>query len=185
MFDKVEQIPKYCHSGGAVGSDTVWEQEGQKYGIKTLAYSYNTTYHKSPNKVEISEEDYLEGIEEILSVKSMLNRNINRSFKYMNLLARNWPQVKYSDSTWAIGHLEGLSVAGGTGWAMAMSIKHGHPTHIFEQNEEVWYEWSYAINAWVPIKKLKIITENFAGIGTRNINEAGINAIKDVLRRSN
>ena len=24
-----------CHSGGAVGSDTVWEQVGEEFGIKT------------------------------------------------------------------------------------------------------------------------------------------------------
>lgn len=54
-----------CHSGGAIGSDTYFETIGAEYGVKTRAYSYKTEYHKSSNKVEISDSDYKEGIIEI------------------------------------------------------------------------------------------------------------------------
>jgi len=184
MFDLEEQIPQFCHSGGASGSDTVFETISNQYGIQTLAYSYKTPSHKTLNKVEITEEDYLEGVEEILSVKKQIGRRINRDFRYMNLLARNWPQVKYSQSTWAIGRIEGLNVAGGTGWAVAMSKKHQHPTHIFNQDDNKWYEWSYVVDNWIPIKCLKITTKHFAGIGTRKISDTGIQAIETLLKNS-
>ena len=45
-----------CHSGGATGSDSYWESIGAKFGVRTRAYSYQTKYHTSPNKVEISDE---------------------------------------------------------------------------------------------------------------------------------
>ena len=54
-----------CHSGGALGSDTYWENIGESYGVKTKAYSYKTNYHTSKNKVEISDDDYKDGIDEI------------------------------------------------------------------------------------------------------------------------
>src|SRR5690606_25205572 len=96
------------------------------------AYSYKTKYHNSPNKVEISEEDYLDGISEVNKANKFLNRwGIH---KYMNLLARNWAQVKYSKQIIAIGRIvdpgqktsrgycrsTGQSVDGGTGYAVQM-----------------------------------------------------------------
>lgn len=50
------------HSGGTEGSDIIWETEGEKYVVKTKDYSYKTPKHKSKNKVEITEEDYKEGL---------------------------------------------------------------------------------------------------------------------------
>ena len=44
-----------CHSGGAIGSDTYWEEIGSEYGVNTNAYSYKTEKHTSPNKSEINE----------------------------------------------------------------------------------------------------------------------------------
>ena len=47
-----------CHSGGAIGADTLWEEIGEEFGVKTRAYSYKTKSHTTPNKVEISDDDY-------------------------------------------------------------------------------------------------------------------------------
>ena len=73
IFEKFEIDLKNltCHSGGAVGSDNFWDQIGSEFGVKTRAYSYKTKYHNSPNKVEISEEDYLEGVEMIKIAKEI------------------------------------------------------------------------------------------------------------------
>ena len=54
-----------CNSGGALGADSIFAEECLKYSINVNAFSYKTPYHKSNDKVEISEEDYLEGIIEI------------------------------------------------------------------------------------------------------------------------
>ena len=55
LFDKpkLDLTKIVCHSGGAEGSDTAWEKIGEKFGVKTRAYSYKTNYHESPNKIEI------------------------------------------------------------------------------------------------------------------------------------
>ncbi len=61
IFDnKIDLTKVVCHSGGAPGSDTEWEVGGESFGVKTYAYSYKTPKHQSPNKVEISEDDYKE-----------------------------------------------------------------------------------------------------------------------------
>ena len=183
-----------CHSGGAEGSDTYWETIGAKFGVKTKAYSYKTDYHKSSNKVEISEEDFKEGIREIKKANTHLNRySID---KYINLLSRNWAQVKYSSQIFAIGQIvdpgkrgskgyysksKYQSVDGGTGYCCQMAINNFKDVLIFDQNNLIWFRWSYITMSFIQLKEVpKITTQNFAGVGTRSIASDGIKAIEDV-----
>ena len=181
-----------CHSGGAEGSDTAWEKIGEKFGVKTRAYSYKTPKHQSPNKVEISDEDYQEGILKVKQANLTLKRwGIE---KYMNMLARNWTQVKYSDQIIAIGVIVDPGkrgpkgyysksstqiVDGGTGYATQMAIDEGKPVYIFDQIQEQWFRWSYTTNTFIKCGTPKLISNNFAGIGTREINKSGIAAIDE------
>lgn len=182
-----------CHSGGAIGSDTIWENEGVKFNIKTKAYSYKTPKHVSPNKVEISEEDYKEGVIEVNKANKWLNRY--GIHKYMNLLARNWAQVKYSKQVFAIGTIikpgekntKGYynkgkfdMVDGGTGYAVMMAINHQREVYVFDQARDKWYRWSYSTQQYVETSIPSISSQDFAGIGTREIKQNGIDAIKSV-----
>lgn len=182
-----------CHSGGAVGSDSEWENIGKEFGVITKAYSYKTSYHVSENKIEISEDDYKEGVEEINKANKWLNRY--GIHKYMNLLARNWAQVKYSNEVIAIGTIVRKGeknpkgyynkgkfdmVDGGTGYAVQMAINHEKEVYVFDQIRDRWFRWSYSSLSYVECQCPKISHQNFAGIGTREIKSNGIQAIRDV-----
>ena len=108
-----------------------------------------TKSHQSDNKVEISDTDYNEGILEIRKANRILNRYGIE--KYMNLLARNWAQVKYSEEVFAVGSIiksgekdskgyKNMSsydiVSGGTGYATTMTILHSKPLYVFEQSHD-------------------------------------------------
>lgn len=200
IFDKksIDLCNIICHSGGAIGSDSAWEEIGKEFGIRTFAYSYKTKYHNSPNKVEISDSDYDEGILEINRANKYLNRfGIH---KYMNLLARNWAQVKYSDEIFAIGSIinkgcknskgyynKGLydMVDGGTGYAVMMGVNNNRSIFVFDQLINKWFRWSYTSLSFIEIDVVpKISTQNFAGIGTREIQENGLNAIRNVYENT-
>jgi hypothetical protein len=176
---KAEQIT--CHSGGAEGADTEWEISCIKVGIKVNAYSYKTKYHTTKNKVEISDVDYLEGIEEIKKANRIMKRG--GIGKYMNLLARNWSQVKYSEQIFAIGQIvEGPVVDGGTGWAVMMGILNNKEVFVFDQIQDKWFIWSDMNNKFIEYSGIpKITTHNFAGIGTRKLKPNGLKAINDVI----
>ena len=199
LFDipKVDLTKITCHTGGALGSDTVFEEEGMKLGLKINAYTYKTKYHQSPNKIEISEDDFLEGIEMV----EIANKNLNRYgiHKYKNLLARNWAQVKYSKQTIAIGQIlnpgeksaKGYkcnskiqSVDGGTGYACQMSVDNMKPLYVFDQVKRKWFRWSYTTSIFIECECPEIYFQDFAGIGTREINEFGISAIKMVYEKT-
>lgn len=188
IFDKIEidRSKMICHSGGAKGSDTIFEELSIKYGIKVNAYSYKTKYHTGPNKVEISDQDFEEGVIEVKKANKILMRW--GIAKYMNLLARNWAQVKYSDEIFAIskivrtGKVE--TVSGGTGYACAMSVQNNKPLYVFDQTDRKWFRWSFSKEEFIEIEPPKISSNNFAGIGTREINEYGITAIKELYERT-
>lgn len=187
-----------CHSGGAGGSDTYFEKIGEEFGVSTKAYSYKTPMHKSPNKVEISEADYQEGIIQVRKANHWLNRwGID---KYMNLLARNWAQVKYSRQVFAVGTIvspgektnKGFycrskyqSVDGGTGYACMCAVLNNRDLLVFDQVRDSWFRWSYSSMSFVKFEGIpKIQVQDFAGIGTREILPNGIKAIRDLYEKT-
>jgi hypothetical protein len=183
-----------CHSGGASGADSTWEKIGEEYGVKTRAYSYKTQSHQSPNKVEISDDDYREGVIEVNRSNKWLNRY--GIHKYMNLLARNWPQVKYSKQIFAIGQIIDVGekspkgyynrgkyavVDGGTGYSTQMAINYNKPIFVFDQIKDSWFRWSYSSMSFIKMSIVpKIECQDFAGIGTRELQENGLNQIRKV-----
>ncbi len=200
IFDKkpIDLTNIVCHSGGAEGSDTAWERIGEKFVVKTKAYSYKTKSHQSTNKVEISDDDYKEGVIEINKANKFLNRY--GIHKYMNLLARNWAQVKYSNQIFAIGSIVKVGdkgekgyknngkydvVEGGTGYAVMMGINNEKEIFVFDQIVDKWFRWSYSSLSYVLVNDVPMITsQNFAGIGTRELQPNGLKAIRDVYEKT-
>lgn len=196
--EKIDFEKIVCHSGGAVGADSVWDSIGKEFGVVTRAYSYKTKYHDSDSKVEISDKDYEEGTEAIKKANKTLGRF--GIAKYMNLLARNWAQVKYSKQVFAIGTIvkagtkspKGYKnnskydvVDGGTGYAVQMGIDNERDVYVFDQAEKKWFRWSYTSLRFVATKGVPAITaQDFAGIGTRELLPIGEAAIRSVYEKT-
>lgn len=58
-----------------------------------------------------------------------------------------------------------------------MAIDVNKPVYVFDQERNKWY--TKLDEDWIEIGT-PTLTPNFAGIGTRNINQNGIEAIRDV-----
>ena len=117
----------------------------------------------------------------------------------MNLLARNWLQIKNSEQIIAIGIIvdpgkrstkgyysksKYQTVDGGTGFGVQMAINNEKEVNVFDQKQDQWFRWSYSSLSFVKIKPPKIEFLNFAGIGTRNIQQNGIEAIKELYKKT-
>lgn len=186
------------HSGGAVGSDSYWGEIGEQYSVISNHY-YHGQRTPEGNK-EISQQDYEEGRFE--SAKAA-KRNWGYQYSTMkdDRLIRNWAQVKYADAIFAIGHIvqpgekafpnqrndtrTAISpmVTGGTGYAVGMAILHNKPVYVFDQQDGKWYRWDTSANNFVE-SDTPTLTKNFAGIGTRELNEVGKQAIRDVYEKT-
>ncbi len=190
----------FCNSGGAPGSDTVFEEECIKKGIPVIAWSFPAHNIKSPNKKNLTKEELDEGWEHVIIANKTLKRNIYNLSPYVrNLLSRNWFQVKNSDAVFAIGEFDNgpnknnfTTVKGGTGWAIEEAINNNIPVYFFDQIKGLWFndgiirdvetgiEWTRFMTNKDSELKPKL-TPRFAGIGTREINEVGIMAIKKLF----
>lgn len=193
------------HSGGALGSDTEWDTIGKKYGMVNSKH-YFTGVKSNQNaplgNVDITDKPIAkEGAKKVAkAAKEMWG------YKFASMtdtrLIRNWAQVAYSDAVFAIGTfgnkgdiwkgdetkakdkqriLLKTAVQGGTGYAVEMAIQAGKPVYFFDQIRNQWY--SNINNVWSKTEVPKL-TKNFAGIGTREINENGRKAIEDVYLNS-
>jgi hypothetical protein len=172
-----------CHSGGCPGADMEWENEGNKYGVKTIAYSFGGHKQEGQNREILSAEQLNEGFEHVLIANKAMKRYPQGQARYIqNLLARNWFQVKNAESIFAVGKfLDKKKVSGGTGWAVQMAIDNQKPTFVFDQEGNKWNKFNYALGEFEVIDYIPKLTENFAGVGTREINDKGIVAIEKIL----
>jgi len=175
-----------CHSGGALGADTEWEIQGKKYGVYTIAYSFYNHNQKGENPKVLAVPELEEGFQHVLEANKTIKRNPQGTFQYIkNLLSRNWFQVKNSDAIFAVSKfLKNPIVNGGTGWAVQMAIDNRKPVYFFDQENNKWNTFNYETMMFDEMTNIPKLTENFAGIGTRDINENGINAIKQVYENT-
>jgi hypothetical protein len=168
-----------CHSGGALGSDIEWEIQGEQHGIKTIAYSFKGHNHKSKNPIVLTAEQLNEGYEAVIKANESLKRNIKYISYYVRcLISRDWFQVKNSESVFAIAKfVNDNSVTGGTGWAVQMGIDNKKPVFVFDQPNNCWKTFN---GKFEKIDYTPKLTENFAGVGTRELLDNGKAAIKAV-----
>ena len=175
---------KIIHSGGAVGADYAWGKFGKKHGYEVRHYYYK---NKTPyGNYEISFPEFQEGLGYAKKAASRLNRVWSSKTFIQFLLSRNWQQVKHSDMVYAIGIInQNNLVEGGTGYAVEMAKMVDKPIYVFDQNKKKWFYWDYNLSEFTPYAtEMKLFSNNFAGIGTRDINSYGINAIEKIFLKT-
>jgi hypothetical protein len=169
-----------CHSGGCPGADMAWETEGYKYDVYTISYSFHNHKQEGKNQKILSPKELQEGYEAAKIADKTLKRNFDSiQYPYVkNLLARNWFQVKNAEAVYAIAKsITENIVEGGTGWAVQMAVDNNKPVYVFDQVTNRWYKYS-SNNIFEPISSAAPkLTKNFAGIGTRDLTDDGLQAI--------
>lgn len=162
------------HSGGAVGSDSTFDIIGRKKGFTNHKHYYHGK--KTPmGNTEISEDELEEGWKHVLMANKVLQRQPQA---YKDLLSRNWQQVKNSEAIFAISEINANNkeVSGGTGWAVQMAIDVNKPVYVFDQKIGLWNKYNQQSQRFETCPP-PVLTKNFAGIGTRKLNEVGLQAI--------
>ena len=186
------------HSGGAKGGDMVWDTEGRKIGV-TKHNHYTVDYFDKLSEKEKQELDkqYLEAVK-------FLNRGVINKASYPGrLVRRDMLQANKGDAVFGItelvksgikgrkGYVNKASYSipeGGTGYAVARGIILNKPTYVFNQsnaygNEIGWYIWDIFSNDFIKTDT-PILTKNFTGIGSQEINDTGKQAIWDVYNKT-
>lgn len=137
-----------CYSGGADGADSYFDLIAKKHGIETIHYWHG---RKTPlGNHEITKEQLEEGWAKCLEANSKLLHR-NGAEKYKNLLARNWFQVKPSESIFAVSRL----------------------TASVDPERSSPYQFDFE-----ELKLVPELPQHFAGIGSRDLTPQGKAAIE-------
>lgn len=172
-----------CFSGAAEGADFAWGEFAAARGDKVVHYSFKGHQEHVPFRVVLSDEE-LERAQPALdrAAKTLRRDSKNRSPYVTRLLQRNWYQIKDTSSVYAISSIKNKKVQGGTGWAVQMAIDAKVPlVYCFDQVINDWFGWSYEEARWFKTLPWKP-SGKWTGIGTRELNENGLNAIRTIER---
>jgi hypothetical protein len=71
---------------------------------------------------------------------------------------------------------------GGTGYAIQMAINENKPVYVYDQSRKTWF--TRVNNRWEVFNGTPVLTPNFAGVGTREINQDGKAAIRAVYEKT-
>lgn len=174
-----------CLSGGAKGADLQFGMVAGSSGHRVFHFIFDGHHSKAPEneKVVLNTDQLLVSDPFIKKANVTLGRKwpVNNPFT-ASLIRRNYYQVADCESVYAISTIgdDGL-VAGGTSWACQMFIDRfpvgsDLPIYVFDQQDEQWFSWQ--TGGWEPISCPPRPCGVWAGIGSRNLNEAGKNAIR-------
>ena len=188
------------YSGDATGSDTVWGKTAENYSIPNITHYRPEDVNKDNrqeaiNKINEANKhlDRVFPVEAREATETKKARSQKEADYINNLILRDTFQVSSADAIYAIGQIKGRpdsdgiihmsQVDGGTGWAVQIGINEGKPVYVYDQKRKQWYknEGKPENRKFIPLEEAPKLTFNFAGVGTRNINDEGRKAIQDVF----
>lgn len=136
-----------CLSGGAKGADATWGEEASKIGHQVIHWSFDghKSYGNPDHTIKLDEETLKEADIRLEEANLSLKRRIPYGKPWIvNLLRRNWFQVKYATTVYAVGTLnenaimrnqlhkqrkhdllvksDHLGINGGTSWSCQMYL---------------------------------------------------------------
>lgn len=178
-----------CTSGGAAGADIAWGNAARNAGHRVIHFSFegHRTAALATERLVLNEKQLLMADPYLVQATINLKRaRIEKRTDFVkSLLRRNWWQVRDAEACYAVSRLHKGVVAGGTGYAVQMFIDRGLMSAkagpwVFDQEVGVWYRWNRSWNRWDAVDRPPVPEGRYAGIGTRELNKLGLEAIGGV-----
>jgi hypothetical protein len=174
-----------CMSGGATGSDVQWGMCAGNTGHSVIHWSFAGHKSYAPDiELVILGDDQLKSAATFVTTAATRLKKRPPSNQYVaNLIRRNYFQVAWSDSLYAVTTFKDAVPQGGTAWAISMFMDL-HPAnnqcYVFDQLTGIWMQRSG--EHWDALTDQPISPSGvWAGIGTRELSHAGKMAIRSVM----
>ena len=186
-----KQFKDICFSGGAIGADAAFGKYAASEGHRVYHIGFEgMTYDSSvpPKTLFYLEQHELDRAREhLLNAAPFMKRRFPAKSQYVtNLLLRNFYQIKQADSIYAVSSInqETGIVNGGTGWAVTMGVFRGVPSiYCYDQDQAAWFKFKDIEDGKLTWKYMNYVpypSGLYAGIGTRDLNVPGKEAIKEL-----
>lgn len=171
------------YSGGLKGAETCFGEMAEKMGIKEVAFSFaGHQINREKNVTILSDEELQRGNISMELASKMMNRTYYEAEKIRKVLQTIFHMVNKGHQVFVIGTiLENNTVKGGTGWAVELAKLFNRPLSVYDQGTSQWHTWRDG--SWQQDSP-KIEHKTFVGSGTRNLTDAGRQAIENLFAAS-
>jgi hypothetical protein len=179
-----------CLSGGAEGADLQWGMCAGMAGHMVVHFNFRGHRCKAPKQEQVclTPEQLKEADDSLVLANERLQRSFPTASEFVNnLLRRNFYQIKDTQSVYAIVSIDPKGKPyGGTAWAIQMFIDRHYgracPVYAFDQEQDCWFTWEGEDLGWVRLSEdPPAPTGVWTGIGTRNLQQNGKDAIRRLL----
>lgn len=171
-------------SGGVNGAEAEFGSQAEAAGIEEVNFTFDG--HKLNRKRGVrflTSEELLSGDVSLSYVSKLMNRTYSSGPLFRKVLQSIWHQINHAEEVFVVGKiLEDSTIKGGTGWGAEFAKICNKPLHVFDQEKNQWFTWQ--TDHWKEKKSVKIRRKQFAGTGTRFLNDNGKKAIQTLFADS-
>lgn len=171
------------YGGGHRGTEAEFGQQAELFGIREVNYSFEGHQPARDKGLTIlSSEELKKGDISMEIVSLRMNRKYSEVNKIRKVFQLIFHMVNSGLQIFTVGWIQpDGTVKGGTGWAVELGKLFNRPMSVYDQDRNQWFSWKN--NGWVQDLP-KVEHPTFVGTGTRDLTEAGRQAIKDLFVRS-
>jgi len=171
------------YGGGHRGTETEFGFQAERFGIREVNYSFEGRQPARDKGLTIlSPEELKKGDISMEIVSKRMKRDYSEVDKIRKVFQLIFHMVNSGLQVFTVGWIQpDDTVKGGTGWAVELGKLFNRPLSVFDQDRNQWFAWKD--NSWVEDLP-KIEHSTFVGTGTRNLTDAGKQAIKELFTRS-
>ncbi len=177
--------PAACtmYSGGATGAEAAFGEQAEKFGVREINFTFEG--HNQARTVGcqvLDERELAAGDVSLIYVAHRLHRHWDKTEILRRVLQTQWHVVSHAAQVFVVGVIQpDGTVHGGTGWSVELAKRWNKRVWVFDQEHGAWFTWNGS--SWTRGTPV-IESPEFAGSGTRFLNDAGRAAITDLFERS-
>ncbi len=165
-------------TGGANGTDMLFETIGRKYRHKIICYSFYGHHTYSENPIILSQQTLNYATVFIKQANINLKRTFPSKNPFINnLLCRDYFIVKDVQMIIGFAEIRYGQVQGGTAWGIECAKNMDCEIYLFDLGD---FKWKHYEHDWFVCQRPTITCDRIAGIGTR-ANEPKIREEIEIL----
>lgn len=170
-------------SGGHKGTEAAFSECAERWGIPEVTLSYEGHKMERCGEVEVlSDADLARGDVSMEIVFQRLGRRFARGQGIRRVIQSMFHVVTKGHHLFAVGWIQpDDTVKGGTGWGVELAKFFNRDLNVFDLDKERWFVWRDG--HWHEDEPT-IPYQPFAATGTRNLTDAGSEAISGLFERS-
>lgn len=171
-------------SGGAEGAEAYFGQCAEEWGLAEMNFSFEGRNTKrTRGLVRLAESELQRGAVSQVYMEAHMHRKYPKTPFFQKTLQSIWHQVNTAQEVFSVGKiLDDKTVKGGTGWAVELARVWHKDVFVYDQERGAWFTWNG--DDWQPAGEPTITARRFTGTGTRELDDAGRAAIKELFERS-